>query len=79
MAYFHEPSFDTCVRPLMGPASDEFIHYGMHFTSMFMRCYPDRVTTRRILDENRLTTLAWLKHASVAASAPERVRRRAVA
>jgi 2-oxoglutarate dioxygenase / 2-oxoglutarate/L-arginine monooxygenase/decarboxylase len=26
----------------------------MHFTNMFMRCYPDRITTRRIVAENRL-------------------------
>ncbi|WP_164021163.1 isopenicillin N synthase family oxygenase [Pyxidicoccus trucidator] len=79
MAYFHEPAFDACVRPLMGPPSEEFIHYGTHFTNMFMRCYPDRVTTRRILDEDRLSILAGLREASVEASAPVPVRRRAVA
>ncbi|WP_163989172.1 isopenicillin N synthase family oxygenase [Pyxidicoccus caerfyrddinensis] len=79
MAYFHEPAFNTCVRPLLGPPSEEFIHYGTHFTNMFMRCYPDRVTTRRILDEHRLTTLAWLREEAVASSAPMRWRRRAVA
>lgn len=79
MAYFHEPAFDATVRPLMGPPSDEFIHYGTHFTNMFMRCYPDRITTRRILDENRLSTLARLRDASVEASAPVQARRRAVA
>ena len=26
-----------------------------------MRCYPDRITTRRILAEDRLSTLARLK------------------
>jgi isopenicillin N synthase-like dioxygenase len=77
MAYFHEPAFDACVRPLMGPRSDESIHYGSHFTNMFMRCYPDRVTTRRILDEDRLATLAGLRLEAEAAFAP--VPRRAVA
>jgi len=57
MAYFHEPNFQTCVRPLDEPAGEEYIHYGTHFTNMFMRCYPDRITTRRILDEDRLTVL----------------------
>lgn len=79
MAYFHEPAFDTCVRPLLGPPSEDFIHYGTHFTNMFMRCYPDRVTTRRILDEKRLTTLAWLREAAVASCPPARRHRRAVA
>ncbi|MFP2909364.1 2-oxoglutarate and iron-dependent oxygenase domain-containing protein [Pyxidicoccus sp. 3LFB2] len=79
MAYFHEPAFDACVRPLLGPPGDELIHYGTHFTHMFMRCYPDRVTTRRILDEDRLATLAHLRDASVEASAPVPERRRAVA
>ncbi|QSQ26860.1 isopenicillin N synthase family oxygenase [Pyxidicoccus parkwayensis] len=78
MAYFHEPAFDTCIRPLLGPPSRELIHYGTHFTNMFMRCYPDRVTTRRILEESRLTTLAWLREASMVSSAPVRVHSRAM-
>jgi 2-oxoglutarate dioxygenase / 2-oxoglutarate/L-arginine monooxygenase/decarboxylase len=56
MAYFHEPNFEACVRPLFG-RSDDYIHYGTHFTNMFMRCYPDRITTRRILAENRLAIM----------------------
>ncbi|MEQ0559340.1 2OG-Fe(II) oxygenase family protein [Amycolatopsis sp. NEAU-NG30] len=55
MAYFHEPSFGAVVRPLTG--GDEPIHYGTHFTNMFTRCYPDRVTTRRIHREGRLAVL----------------------
>ncbi|MEV6715745.1 hypothetical protein AB0M48_27315 [Lentzea sp. NPDC051208] len=35
--------------------------YGTHFTSMFMRCHPDRVTTRRIVGEDRLTVLSELR------------------
>jgi isopenicillin N synthase-like dioxygenase len=57
LAYFHEPSFDATARPLFEPWSDESIHYGTHFTNMFMRCYPDRVTTRRIYNEDRLLHL----------------------
>lgn len=62
LAYFHEPHFDACVRPLFDPASDEYIHYGTHFTNMFTRCYPDRITTRRIIDEDRLSILAHLQN-----------------
>ena len=58
LAYFHEPGFDACLRPLPVPSRGEYIHYGTHFTTMFMRCYADRVTTRRILDEDRLS---WLR------------------
>jgi isopenicillin N synthase-like dioxygenase len=61
MAYFHEPNFQAVARPLDDPASEEYIHYGTHFTNMFMRCYPERVTTRRIHDENRLTVLEQLR------------------
>jgi isopenicillin N synthase-like dioxygenase len=61
MAYFHEPSFEALARPLMGSPTNESIHYGTHFTDMFMRCYPERVTTRRILDEDRLSVLAGLR------------------
>jgi|GEM_PF-1097381 len=57
LAYFHEPGFDACARPLFDPASAERIHYGTHFTNMFMRCYPERVTTRRIITEDRLSVL----------------------
>lgn len=73
MAYFHEPHFEACVRPLQAPTRDEYIHYGSHFTNMFMRCYPDRVTTQRILDEDRLTTLAWLRQEAIQRTAPAEV------
>lgn len=58
MAYFHEPNFDAVVRPFGQYADNDFIHYGSHFTNMFMRCYPERITTRRIIAENRLAKLA---------------------
>lgn len=61
LAYFHEPNFSACARPLFDASSNEFIHYGSHFTNMFMRCYPDRVTTRRIIEEDRLSILKQCK------------------
>lgn len=60
-AYFHEPSFQAVISPVAklydGQPPDETIHYGTHFTNMFMRNYPDRVTTDRILREDRLKLL----------------------
>ncbi|MER5928894.1 2-oxoglutarate and iron-dependent oxygenase domain-containing protein [Streptomyces sp. NPDC002054] len=61
LAYFHEPHFDARIRPLV-PADgqgreDGELHYGRHFTQMFMRCYPDRATTRRITAEGRIGLL----------------------
>jgi 2-oxoglutarate dioxygenase / 2-oxoglutarate/L-arginine monooxygenase/decarboxylase len=61
LAYFHEPDFNATIRPLADPAGDDSIHYGTHFTNMFMRCYPDRITTRRIEAENRLSILKDLR------------------
>ena len=63
LAYFHEPHFGARIRPLdpaatPGPYDDTSIHYGEHFTRMFMRCYPRRATTRRILAEGLLRRLA---------------------
>lgn len=66
LAYFHEPNFNACVRPLSDRSSNEYIHYGTHFTNMFMRCYPDRITTRRIQDEDRLSVLALLRNQALA-------------
>jgi 2-oxoglutarate dioxygenase / 2-oxoglutarate/L-arginine monooxygenase/decarboxylase len=68
MAYFHEPNFNAVVRPLSDPGSEEYIHYGTHFTNMFLRCYPDRVTTGRIYAENRLAILDRLREQAVQAS-----------
>ncbi|KAJ5510419.1 Oxoglutarate/iron-dependent dioxygenase [Penicillium expansum] len=60
-AYFHEPSFQAEVSPVAklydGQPPDEKIHYGTHFTNMFMRNYPDRITTDRIIKEDRLKLL----------------------
>ncbi len=57
LAYFHEPSFMATARRLDEAESGEFIHYGTHFTNMFMRCYPERATTARIEAEGRLNIL----------------------
>jgi len=67
LAYFHEPSFGAVVRPLDSEDGDsEYIHYGTHFTNMFTRCYPDRVTTQRINREGRLVTLDRLRARNLA-------------
>ena len=66
MAYFHEPHFNAVVRPLADPASADHIHYGSHFTNMFLRCYPDRITTRRIEAEDRLSILRDLRDKALA-------------
>lgn len=58
LAYFHEPNFDASICPLSNPSSDDCLHYGTHFTKMFMRCYPDRITTRRIINEDRLSNFS---------------------
>ncbi|KAB5572761.1 2-oxoglutarate-dependent ethylene/succinate-forming enzyme [Coniochaeta sp. 2T2.1] len=36
---------------------EQGVHYGTHFTNMFMRNYPDRITTKRLLAENRYAVL----------------------
>ncbi len=61
LAYFHEPNFNACLRPLWRPDCDEYIHYGTHFTNMFMRCYPEKITSRRIVEEDRLGVLGELE------------------
>jgi isopenicillin N synthase-like dioxygenase len=66
MAYFHEPNFNATIRPLTEPAGDDHIHYGTHFTNMFLRCYPDRITTRRIEAEDRLSVLQDLRDNALA-------------
>ncbi len=63
-AYFHEPNFNAVVKPLRDynhiiasglPAPG--IHYGTHFTNMFMRNYPKRITAQRVVAENRMAIL----------------------
>jgi isopenicillin N synthase-like dioxygenase len=73
IAYFHEPNFRAVVKPLeeysntnsaapspqdASAAAEEGVHYGTHFTNMVMRNYPDRITTKRLLEENRYPVLA---------------------
>lgn len=61
-AYFHEPNFRSVVKPLPGYNAGQSpiggIHYGTHFTNMFLRNYPDRVTTARLREEGRYHLLA---------------------
>lgn len=61
-AYFHEPSFQAICKPLpgynKGQSPEEGIHYGTHFTNMFMRNYPQRITTQRLLAEDRYRKLS---------------------
>ncbi|MER6563172.1 2-oxoglutarate and iron-dependent oxygenase domain-containing protein [Streptomyces sp. NPDC001027] len=66
-AYFHEPNFQAVVRPALSTDNAESLHYGSHFTSMFMRCYPDRATTQRINTEGRLSILDKLREETFAA------------
>ncbi|MEV7524260.1 2OG-Fe(II) oxygenase family protein [Streptomyces sp. NPDC091371] len=62
LAYFHEPRFGARIRPLSpDPQDDTVIHYGEHFTRMFMRCYPRRATTRRIEAEGLMRALAGVR------------------
>jgi isopenicillin N synthase-like dioxygenase len=74
IAYFHEPNFRAVVKPLREysncntgsstsqhgsvAADEEGVHYGTHFTNMFMRNYPDRITTKRLLAEDRYSSLS---------------------
>ncbi|MFI7402485.1 2-oxoglutarate and iron-dependent oxygenase domain-containing protein [Streptomyces sp. NPDC049541] len=61
LAYFHEPNFNAVARPQADADPGEYIHYGTHFTSMFRRCYADRITTRRMDAEGRLKVLDRLR------------------
>jgi len=67
-AYFHEPNFNSVLEPL--PGYGEKIHYGTHFTNMFMRNYPERVTAKRIHDENRLELLDRLRADALSGKEP---------
>ncbi|USP78727.1 2-oxoglutarate-dependent ethylene succinate-forming enzyme [Curvularia clavata] len=60
-AYFHEPNFSAVMKPLSGfqagQEPKEGIHYGTHFTNMFMRNYPKRITADRMRAEERMDLL----------------------
>ncbi|MGI5400023.1 2-oxoglutarate and iron-dependent oxygenase domain-containing protein [Streptomyces sp. CA-135486] len=73
MAYFHEPHFNAWVEPLKyargddlagAPDEENRLHYGTHFTNMFMRCYPERTATTRLREEGGLLTLARLRESA---------------
>lgn len=68
ITYFHAPNFQTCVRPLNDASSDDFLHYGTHFTNTCLRRFPARATTLRILAENRLSVLAGLRQQAARAA-----------
>lgn len=55
-AYFHEPNFRSVIKPLPGynggQSPREGVHYGTHFTNMCLRNYPDRITTKTLLERN---------------------------
>lgn len=61
IVYCHEPGFNACVHPLLDPTSTDYLHYGTHFTDIFMRANPDRSTTLRIRAEDRLAILDRLR------------------
>jgi isopenicillin N synthase-like dioxygenase len=73
MVYFHAPNFQSCVRPLQERAGgdllrdedflrcEDFLHYGTHFTTTYLRRFPTRATTLRILAESRLSVLSGLR------------------
>ena len=63
-AYFHEPNFSSVIKPLS--ECQDGIHYGTHFTNMFMRNYPERITAKRIHAENRMGILEDLKKGAIA-------------
>jgi isopenicillin N synthase-like dioxygenase len=68
MTYFHEPTFDLGLRPLVETEEPGYVHYGTHFTTIVMQTWPDRITTQRIQAEDRLAVLAGLsRRASVGA------------
>ncbi|EJT78014.1 hypothetical protein GGTG_03117 [Gaeumannomyces tritici R3-111a-1] len=55
-------SFQAVCKPLPGHEAGQEprdgIHYGTHFTNMFLRNYPDRITTQRLLAEGRQRKLS---------------------
>ena len=57
LATFFEPNFDSYHYPIYGNLfNDEIqpIHYGTHFTKMYMRNYPSSKTTQNIINNNLL-------------------------
>ena len=68
MVYFHAPNFQTCVRPIQEPSGDDFLHYGTHFTATYLRRFPARAATLRILAEDRLSVLAGLRRQAARAA-----------
>jgi 2-oxoglutarate dioxygenase / 2-oxoglutarate/L-arginine monooxygenase/decarboxylase len=68
VTYSHAPNFAACVRPLGGKAdSDAGMLYGSQFTERYMRRYPQRATTKRIVADGRLGVLEELRRQAVRA------------
>jgi len=63
MPVFIEPDFSALLRPYNDPEAEP-LHYGSHITRMYMRAYADRVTTRRIVEEDRLKNLRLIAAAT---------------
>lgn len=65
-AYFHEPNFNAVCKRLPefetgSEEKSEEIHYGTHFSNMFMRNYPERATAKRMHDEKRMESLEGIR------------------
>ncbi|TID23637.1 sodium calcium exchanger protein [Venturia nashicola] len=63
-AYFHEPNFSATLKTLPEfkteldlAKEDEGVCYGRHFTNMFMRNYPERITAKQMIAEKRMDKL----------------------
>ncbi|KAF7191482.1 2-oxoglutarate-dependent ethylene/succinate-forming enzyme [Pseudocercospora fuligena] len=73
-AYFHEPNFNAVCKRLPDfserselseqngkSEEDQEVHYGTHFTNMFMRNYLERITAKRMREEKRMDLLEGMK------------------
>ncbi|KAK1973800.1 hypothetical protein LZ30DRAFT_755059 [Colletotrichum cereale] len=60
-SYLPSTPYKAVAKPLPGysvrQSLEEGIHYSTHFINMFVRNYPERITTKRIHAENRLALL----------------------
>lgn len=63
LAYFHEPSFGSVIetRKEFSEVEKHSVFYGEHFTNMFMRCYPNRITTQHINGTDYVAKLKEIK------------------
>ncbi|HEV2347700.1 MAG TPA: 2-oxoglutarate and iron-dependent oxygenase domain-containing protein [Actinocrinis sp.] len=55
LAYHHGPRFCVRLQPLLGATGDDDrLHYATHLTNLFLREFPARAVSRRIIAERRL-------------------------